>query len=102
MSPAFTFWLQVQEAISYPHVLNMGELCGDGAVDAVYELTSLVLHKGKSCYGGHYICHFRDEATKEWHQADDEAVTETKIYEKVCMPRPACISLSSPPTCPPC
>ncbi len=34
---------------------------------SAYQLVAAVLHKGKSAYGGHYVCQLQDEANGTWY-----------------------------------
>eukprot|EP00026_Physarum_polycephalum_P000821 Phypoly_transcript_00822.p1 GENE.Phypoly_transcript_00822~~Phypoly_transcript_00822.p1 ORF type:complete len:1300 (+),score=300.82 Phypoly_transcript_00822:456-3902(+) len=40
----------------------------------IYELTSVMMHRGNTAYGGHYVVHVKDECTGKWWQFNDEDV----------------------------
>ena len=37
---------------------------------SVYTLSAVLLHKGFSAYGGHYVAYVRDQNTKKWWRFD--------------------------------
>mmetsp|Transcript_4816 Transcript_4816/g.6724 ORF Transcript_4816/g.6724 Transcript_4816/m.6724 type:complete len:348 (+) Transcript_4816:1-1044(+) len=64
--------------VSFPYTLDMGPYVTLGqnpeGNTAVYELSAVLIHKGVSAYGGHYIAHVRDEVSRKWWEFDDESV----------------------------
>ena len=40
-----------------------------------YDLCALVLHRGESAHGGHYVARCKDWRSNKWHQFDDDSVT---------------------------
>lgn len=65
-------------------VLDLCSLQGAGIdlpVDApppLYELSSILVHKGTSAFHGHYVAHVRDFETGTWWRVDDE---ETSVLQ---------------------
>jgi hypothetical protein len=55
--------------VTFPDVLT---LCGEQ-----YKLTSVLYHKGRSAYGGHYVCDALDWETGQWWHFDDDVVSRT-------------------------
>jgi len=43
-----------------------------------YRLVSVLYHKGKSAYGGHYVAEVLDWATGKWWHCDDDCITATE------------------------
>lgn len=48
------------------------EVCGER-----FKLVSVLYHKGRSAYGGHYVCDALDWRTGEWWHYDDDTVCAT-------------------------
>jgi len=75
---------KLPQAISYPHTLDLAALADDASLPP-YDLTGVVLHKGKTCYQGHYIAHLRHALPSgggQWLCADDADVTVITDYDK--------------------
>jgi uncharacterized UBP type Zn finger protein len=47
--------------VRFPLVLNMKDFLNDNNEPNEYNLSAVLIHKGTSAYGGHYIAHIRDE-----------------------------------------
>jgi len=56
---------KIRSPLAFPEKLDMAQYLDPDAVDAnadyMYELSSVLIHKGTSAYGGHYIAIIRDE-----------------------------------------
>jgi ubiquitin carboxyl-terminal hydrolase 48 len=58
---------KLKTRIAFPHELDMtphlskNENVENGTKEMRYELSSVLIHKGPSAYGGHYIAQVRDE-----------------------------------------
>lgn len=74
---------KVRSKFSFPLTLGMSPYVGtkdssnssaSSSDNDTYELSAVLIHKGASAYGGHYIAHIRDETTNKWWTFDDETV----------------------------
>lgn len=60
---------KVMRKITFPNTLTLR--------DEEYSLVAVLYHKGKSAYGGHYICEVLNWLTSEWWLCDDTNVRTT-------------------------
>jgi len=61
--------------IRCPKVLDMKPFVTEKMDDIPsYELSGILIHKGTSAYGGHYIAHLKDEVNNQWWIFDDTSV----------------------------
>eukprot|EP01119_Soliformovum_irregulare_P018254 TRINITY_DN5563_c0_g1_i1.p1 TRINITY_DN5563_c0_g1~~TRINITY_DN5563_c0_g1_i1.p1 ORF type:complete len:1047 (+),score=301.44 TRINITY_DN5563_c0_g1_i1:343-3141(+) len=71
--------------ISFPQMLDMASyvnIQGKQPPSLMYELSGILIHKGTSAYGGHYVAHLKDDDGK-WWVFDDESVKplDTKLED---------------------
>ncbi|KAK2466793.1 hypothetical protein APHAL10511_001051 [Amanita phalloides] len=70
--------------ISFPATINMGDYLDKGegsmnsAMNYIYDLRGVLLHKGPSAYHGHYEAQVYDQSSQCWYQFNDECVTKIK------------------------
>lgn len=43
-------------------------------MNAVYNLTAVLMHKGNSAHKGHYIAHIKDTNTNTWYKCNDDEI----------------------------
>ncbi|QLQ79438.1 hypothetical protein HG537_0C00850 [Torulaspora globosa] len=71
---------KMKQAVSYPMFLDLTEYCEPDAknhiVPAKYQLTTAVVHEGRSLSSGHYIVHCR-QPDGSWAIYDDEYLNKT-------------------------
>ncbi|KAK3747012.1 hypothetical protein QZH41_011960, partial [Actinostola sp. cb2023] len=61
---------------TFPLELDMKEFCEQARDEDIYELYSVVIHKG-SCYGGHYHAYIRDvDGIGVWTSPDEEEIAK--------------------------
>ncbi|KAI0222462.1 Ubiquitin carboxyl-terminal hydrolase 40 [Lamellibrachia satsuma] len=59
---------------AFPMELDLGKFCEDESADTVYDLFSVVIHRG-STHGGHYHSYIRDvDALGHWTHPDEEEI----------------------------
>jgi len=65
--------------IKSPKVLDMKPFITEQVSDIpTYELSGILIHKGISAYGGHYVAHLRDEIANQWWIYDDTVVKQVQ------------------------
>lgn len=78
---------KINDSFLFPEELDLSLVCADITDDetsnAVYDLQSIVVHKGE--YGsGHYYSYVRpDVSSSEWYLFDDHRVTKVDYYDDV-------------------
>ena len=78
---------KINDAFLFPEELDLSTLCADitpeEVQNSIYDLQSIVVHKG--AFGsGHYYSYVRpDMSSKRWYRFDDHRVTEVDYYEDV-------------------
>ncbi|QLG74254.1 hypothetical protein HG535_0G01380 [Zygotorulaspora mrakii] len=70
---------KMKQAVSYPMFLDLTEYCDKVSLPVKYQLTTVVVHEGRSLSSGHYIVHCR-QPDGSWATYDDEYIN--KISEK--------------------
>lgn len=80
---------KMKQAVSYPMFLDMTEFCEPNeknhVVPVKYQLTTVVVHEGRSLSSGHYIVHCR-QPDGSWAIYDDEYLN--KITERDVLKEP--------------
>ncbi|QLL32562.1 hypothetical protein HG536_0D00840 [Torulaspora globosa] len=80
---------KIKQAVSYPMFLDLTEYCEpdekNHVVPAKYQLTTVVVHEGRSLSSGHYIVHCR-QPDGSWAIYDDEYLN--KITERDVLKEP--------------
>lgn len=80
---------KMKQAVSYPMFLDLTEFCEpddkNHVVPAKYQLTTVVVHEGRSLSSGHYIVHCR-QPDGSWAIYDDEYIN--KITERDVLKEP--------------
>nr|XP_039273136.1 ubiquitin carboxyl-terminal hydrolase 48-like [Styela clava] len=72
--------------LAFPDTLDMSTFVTSdnvAAIDAVYELTAVLIHRGPSASSGHYIAHIKDSTTQFWHRFNDEAIEKMRSGKKL-------------------
>lgn len=76
---------KINDQFSFPKELNLSEICKDVSKDetqhSIFDLQSIVVHKGR--YGsGHYYSYVRPDVTRNtWFRFDDDRVTRVTFKE---------------------
>lgn len=80
---------KMKQAVSYPMFLDLTEYCESNEKDHVvpvkYQLTTVVVHEGRSLSSGHYIVHCK-QPDGTWATYDDEYIN--KITERDVLKEP--------------
>ncbi|PRP75282.1 ubiquitin carboxyl-terminal hydrolase 48, partial [Planoprotostelium fungivorum] len=69
---------KLKTRISFPESIDMSPFVVDQPPGLTYDLKAVIVHRGASAYGGHYIVHVKSTDGK-WWKFDDETVVEEKI-----------------------
>ncbi|CDW84271.1 ubiquitin carboxyl-terminal hydrolase 40 [Stylonychia lemnae] len=86
----YTKWerIKVNDRFEYPLEIDLKDFVEPDALplqaDTVYELKSIIIHRG-GAYGGHYYAYIQDELQEgDWHlQMPEQFSKEPKVVEKV-------------------
>lgn len=69
---------KLNSSIKFPESLNLEDYFDTNCVDlpkkAEYKLCAVLMHRGQSCYSGHYIAQIKDRMSKDWFKFNDELV----------------------------
>eukprot|EP00727_Mastigamoeba_balamuthi_P005749 m51a1_g1794 hypothetical protein (996) ;mRNA; r:407384-413554 len=70
---------KVRTAVSFPFELDMSPYVADRPPGPLlYDLRAVLIHKGPSASGGHYVCHAKPDAGP-WYEADDTAIRDLQL-----------------------
>lgn len=74
--PKTTTKKKITSAICFPEVLDMrNRLHEHSQLEAIYDLSAVLIHKGSAVNSGHYVANIKDESTGIWWEFDDEEVS---------------------------
>ena len=60
---------KLHSPLSFPALLRIN--------DIEYTLTAVLYHRGRSAYGGHYVCEVMDWKSTDWWHCDDEIISKS-------------------------
>ncbi|XP_030313036.1 LOW QUALITY PROTEIN: ubiquitin carboxyl-terminal hydrolase 36-like [Calypte anna] len=66
-----------RQFVRYPKVLDLGPYTTAGEAQH-YSLYAVLVHKGESCYVGHYFCYIK-ASNGLWYKMDDSSVTPCDV-----------------------
>lgn len=74
--PKTTTKKKITTAICFSEVLDMRNRLSDlSQLEAIYDLSAVLIHKGSAVNSGHYVANIKDESTGIWWEFDDEEVS---------------------------
>jgi len=69
---------KLNSSLKFPETLNLSEYFDKSSFDTPkkveYKLCAVLMHRGQSCYSGHYIAQIKDRMSKDWFKFNDELV----------------------------
>ncbi|XP_030323466.1 ubiquitin carboxyl-terminal hydrolase 36-like [Calypte anna] len=68
---------KITKVVKYPKVLDLGPYTTAGEAQH-YSLYAVLVHKGESCYLGHYFCYIK-ASDGLWYEMDDSSVTPCDV-----------------------
>ncbi|XP_030313081.1 LOW QUALITY PROTEIN: uncharacterized protein LOC115598855 [Calypte anna] len=68
---------KITKVVRYPKVLDLGPYTTAGEAQH-YSLYAVLVHKGESCYVGHYFCYIK-ASNGLWYKMDDSSVTPCDV-----------------------
>ncbi|XP_068662753.1 ubiquitin carboxyl-terminal hydrolase 26-like isoform X2 [Aristolochia californica] len=79
--PKTTTKKKLTSVFSFPRQLNMAQrLCDSSLTELIYDLSTILIHKGTAVNSGHYVAHIKDEFSGLWWEFDDEHVSKLGLH----------------------
>ncbi|XP_074973592.1 germ cell-less protein-like 1 [Phalacrocorax aristotelis] len=99
---------KISKVVEYPEYLDLRPYMSHAAGEPLlYSLYAVLVHRGRSCYNGHYFCYTK-ASSGMWYKMDDESVDRCGIdtvlrqqayllfYIRCSDPKPGEMAASSP------